>query len=262
MQPAALPRRAAEALRAHVLGGDRASVLAGRALSADQERHYEALCLRRAAREPLEYLLGEVDFAGIRLLCDRRALIPRPETEDLVAMAGSRLKGLPSPRVADIGTGTGAIALALKALFPAARIIATDASEGALALARENAARLGLDVAFRLGRDLEPLEGMRFDAILANPPYVTEAEFPSLQPEVRDWEPREALVSGPEGTEVHARWAPAAARLLAPGGFLLMETGFGQAERVSALFHSAGLARIIVTPDFAGIPRFVSGERA
>ena len=241
------PRFQADLLFAHARGAKEA---------------FAALCRRRLAREPLEYLLGKVSFCGLTLACDRRALIPRPETEDLVLSAARRLEGHPAPRVADLGTGTGAIALALKARLPRARVVATDLSTGALDLARENARTLGLEVEFRQGPDLEPLGSERFDAILGNPPYVTEGELPALQPEVRDWEPHAALIAGVEGTEILARWIAAAPAHLQPGGCLAVEVGHTQAERVSGFFGSAGLSAISTTQDFAGIGRFVSGELA
>ena len=256
------PRRNAEALMAKALGWERAKLLAepGHPLSPGEALAFGNLCRRRACREPLDYLLGRAHFAGIELACDRRALIPRPETEDLVELAVRALKDVPAPRIADIGTGTGAIALAIKARLPKAEVVATDASGETLSLARENARHLGLDVAFREGPDLDPLAGERFDAIGANPPYVTEAEFPGLMPEVRDWEPRAALVAGPEGTEILARWIAAAPRHLNPGGWLAVEMGAGQAPRVMAAFTSAGFSAIGTTQDFAGIPRFVHGR--
>lgn len=256
------PRRNAGALMAKALGWDRARLLAEpeRSLSPGEELAFGNLCRRRASREPLEYLLGRVHFAGVELACDRRALIPRPETEDLLDLAVRAVRDIPVPRIADIGTGTGAIALAIKAKLPRAEVVATDASAEALSLARENARRLGLEVAFREGPDLESIAGDRFDAIVANPPYVTEAEFRDLMPEVRDWEPRSALVAGPEGTEILARWIAAAPRLLKPGGWLAVEMGAGQAGRVEGLFQRTGFRGITITLDFAGIGRFVSGR--
>lgn len=257
------PRRNAEALLAAALGWDRAKLLAHpeQELTVDEERTFGNFCRRRSAREPLEYILGRADFAGLVLACDRRVLIPRPETEDLVELAVLRLKEIPSPRIADLGTGSGALALALAARLPGARIMGTDASADAVAVSRLNAQKLKLAADFRLGRDLAPLGGESFDAIVANPPYIAEKEHPSLMPEVRDWEPRLALVAGPEGTEVLARWIAEAPARLKPGGWLAVEMGFGQADRVAKFFQSSRFEDITTTPDFAGIPRFVSGVR-
>ena len=256
------PRLQAEALLARAMGGvDRSRILAGTAVPNEaQALAFSNLCLRRVSREPLEYLLGRISFSGLDLACDRRALIPRPETEDLVELAARRLKGPSSHvlRVADLGTGSGAIALALKARIPQLQVIGTDLSPDALSLAFENARSLSLSVDFRLGRDLEPLDG-RFDVIVANPPYVTEGEFPNLMPEVRDWEPQTALVGGPEGTEVLERWIRTAPGHLAPGGWLAVELGHTQAAGVAGFFQSAGFSDITTTLDFAGIGRFVSG---
>ena len=259
------PRRNAEALLARAMGVDRSSILAGSVTPDEaQTLAFSNLCHRRLAREPLEYLLGQVDFCGLSLACDRRALIPRPETEDLVELAVRNLrKGPPSSRVlriADLGTGSGAIALALKTRIPQAQVIGTDLSPDASSLALENARSLYLAVDFRPGPDLKPLDG-RFDALVANPPYVTESEFQDLMPEVRDWEPRTALVGGSEGTEVLERWIGAAPASLAPGGWLAVEIGHTQAARVAGFFQSAGFSDITTTLDFAGIGRFVSGVR-
>ncbi len=256
------PRLQAEALLARAMGGiDRSRLLAGTvAPDARQLHEFSNLCRRRVSREPLEYLLGRVDFCGLSLACDRRALIPRPETEDLVELAARRMKSHPTPSVADVGTGTGAIALALKARLPDARLTATDLSRDALDLASANARSLGLEVLFRQGRDLEPLGDARFDAILGNPPYIADAEMPGLMPEVRDWEPHTALRGGPDGTEILSRWIASAPRHLAPGGWMAVEIGYTQAARVLAFFQSAGFSDITTTMDFAGIGRFVSGS--
>lgn len=257
------PGRQAEALLAKVLARDRAALLAhgDEILAPEDALAFENLCLRRAAREPLEYLLEGADFAGIRLLCDPRALIPRPETEDLVDLACRAVKGIPHPRIADLGTGTGALALAIRTRLPQAEILATDASEEALALARLNARVLGLSVDFRLGTDLKPLTGLPpFDALVGNPPYIASGDIPGLMPEVRDWEPRAALDGGPDGLEILKRWITAAPAALKPGGWLGLEIGQGQDGAVERLFQSAGFSGISTTLDFGGIGRFVSGR--
>lgn len=216
--------------------------------------------LRRARREPLQYITGHSDFRELRLQVDRRVLIPRPETELLVgevlAWAGAR-EGLAA---ADIGTGSGAIALSLAREGAFARIVATDLSEGALEVAALNAASTGLEerVELRLGRGYAPLAGERFDVIVSNPPYVGEGERPTLDAEVCEWEPEVALFSGSDGLEVIRELVGGAPSHLRAGGLLALEIGAAQAAAVTTLIRGDGrYAEPRVARDLAGRERMV-----
>jgi release factor glutamine methyltransferase len=191
---------------------------------------------------------------------DARVLVPRPETEVLVGRCVALLLERPAARVVDVGTGSGAIALAVKAALPDALVTATDVSVDALAVAAANAAALGLEVELVQGDLLGGLPGRRFDLIASNPPYVTEAEIETLAPEVARFEPRGALVAGPEGTEVLARLAADAPAALAPGGRLVVECGAGQAAAVGGLMQAAGAEETGAERDLAGIERVVCGR--
>ena len=209
---------------------------------------------RRAAGEPVAYILGHKEFYGLELAVTPAVLIPRPETELLVDLALARRP----QSIVDIGTGSGAIALAIKRHLPAARVVATDASAAALEVARRNAARFALDVELRHGRWFEPLSGERFEAIISNPPYVV-MDDPHLAG--LPYEPRFAIVAGADGLDafrVLAREAPAHLR---PGGWLLLEHGVGQHEAVRELLEAAGLETTESWPDLAGIPRVSGGKR-
>lgn len=212
------------------------------------------MAARRAAGEPVAYILGRKEFYGLELAVNPAVLIPRPETELLVELALARRPA----SVLDIGTGSGAIALALKRHLPGARVVATDASASALEVARRNAVRFGLEVELRHGRWFEPVAGERFEAIISNPPYVVVGD-----PHLADLphEPRLALLAGLDGLDsfrVLAREAPAH---LLPGGWLLLEHGAGQHEAVRVLLESAGLETTASWPDLAGIPRVSGGTR-
>jgi release factor glutamine methyltransferase len=229
-----------------------------RELSADAERGYSELIGRRARREPLAYILGHWGFRRLTLKTDARALIPRPETEVVVERALEHIEHLPEPEVLDVGTGTGAIALAIADEHPGARVTAIDASEDALALARENLDLSALDGRVRfVEHDLTSgLGSDRFDLVVSNPPYVEPEDLESLQPEVRDWEPRIALVAH-GATEAVAR---AATEALRPGGWLVLEVAENQARNVSALLGDLGYGAVRVSPDLAGKDRVVEGN--
>jgi release factor glutamine methyltransferase len=251
------PRLDAELLLADAMGVDRAAIVSdpGRELTPQQARRFQTYAMRRAQREPVAYILGTKGFRTIDLLVDSRVLIPRPETEHLVEAALELPHGA---RVADVGTGSGAVALALKAERPDLEVIATDASPEALAVARANAERLGLDVQLLAGDLLESVEGP-LDAVLSNPPYVAEAERVSLAPDITRHEPEMALYAGEDGLSLIRRLAPAAA---ASGASLLaLEVGFGQAGVVAEIVRKAGFPDIRVIADLAGIERVVAGRR-
>ncbi|MBA2384042.1 MAG: peptide chain release factor N(5)-glutamine methyltransferase [Actinobacteria bacterium] len=250
----------AELLLAHVLDRPRIELYTdfGRPLNEAELTAYRELIARRARHEPVAYLLGEWGFRGLTLAVDRRALIPRPETEVVVERALAHLRGLDAPRVLDVGTGTGAIALALVAEHPGAQVTAIDVSPGALELAEENARRTGLELEL-LEHDLrEGLPGGPYDLVVSNPPYVEPEDLETLMPDVRDFEPEVALV-GQGATDAVAR---SARHVLQPRGWLVLEVGAGRAEVVIALLESLGYNEIASTRDLAGRDRVVEGRQA
>jgi release factor glutamine methyltransferase len=253
------PRLDAEVLLADVLGVARERLLIDRELSVvgPAVRAFQDAVRRRAVlREPVAYITGRRGFRRIELNVDRRALIPRPESELLVESA---LELAPGARVLDVGTGSGAIALALKDERPDLEVSASDLSEDALALARTNAARLGLDVAF-VHADL--LDGVadEFDAVLANLPYVAERDRAALQPEIVRHEPPGALFAGADGLDV-IRALAAQLSERPRVGFTALELGAGQAAAVAELLRAAGFEAVECVPDLAGIERVVRGVR-
>jgi release factor glutamine methyltransferase len=243
------PRADAEWLLAHVLGVSRSAVHLEN--ERDVPAELELLLARRRRREPLAYVLGEWGFRRLTLKTDARALVPRPETEMVVERCLALLRDLPEPRVLDIGTGAGAIALSIADEHPGARVTAVDVSPKALSLARENATRLGLSVEFRAGGLETAAAG--WDLVVSNPPYVSAEEWGSLQPEVRDWEPRAALV----GEGLHEELAR-----LARTRWLVLETGDGQADGVALALQGLGYTDVRITPDLGGTARVVEGRRS
>ena len=248
----------AELLLAHALGRSRIELYTDldRPLNTGELDAYRGLVARRARNEPVAYILGEWGFRRLTLRVDRRALIPRPETEIVVERALARLAALEAPRVLDVGTGTGAIALALADEHPGARVTAIDVSADALALAGENARRTGLAVELAQHDLRDGLPPGPFDLVVSNPPYVEPEEIETLMPDVRDWEPHLALV-GSGATEAIARAALVA---LAPDGWLVLEVGDGQAPAVVALLQELGYADVESTPDLTGRERVVEGR--
>lgn len=243
------PRADAEWLIAHVLGLTRSAVHAATQLEVPAE--LDVLLARRRKREPLAYVLGEWGFRGLALKTDARALVPRPETEVVVERCLALLRDRPEPRVLDLGTGTGAIGLSISEEHPGARVTGVDDSPEALALARENAQRLGLDVELRTGGLETAAEG--WDLVVSNPPYVSADDWSSLQPEIRDWEPRAALV----GEGIHEEIAR-----LASTDWLVLELGDGQAEGVATALGPLGYTEVRISPDLAGRARVVEGRRS
>lgn len=235
-----------------------------RPLAPDELAAFKARLLRRAKREPLQYIDGVAAFRDLTLTVDRRVLIPRPETERLVQAVLDWAAGREGLSAVDVGTGSGAIALALATEGPFARVVGTDVSEDALSVARANhaAAAPGAPVTLLRGDLLDPVAGEAFDVVVSNPPYVGEDERATLDPEVREWEPAGALFAGPDGLDVVRRLVPAAARTLRPGGLLALEVGAAQTERVAALVRETGaFAPARVLRDLAGRPRIVAAER-
>jgi release factor glutamine methyltransferase len=252
----ALEAREARLLLAAATGFSEASVLAHpeRELPAAAEARFRDLAARRKHGEPIAYLLGEKEFYGLPLVVNPAVLIPRPETELLVELALARKPA----SVLDLGTGSGAIALAIKRHLPAARVVAVERSAAALAVAQRNAVKLGLEVEFRHGLWFEPVAGERFDVVVSNPPYVAMGDAHLGQGDVR-FEPRSALVAGADGLESIRAIVRDAPGHLNPGGRLLLEHGLGQDAEVRKLLHAAGLEDIATWPDLAGIARVSGG---
>jgi release factor glutamine methyltransferase len=254
------PRADAEFLVGHVLGLTRSELYLERSrLLTDAERRtLDELLERRAGREPLAYVLGEWGFRRLTLKTDPRALIPRPETEIVVERALQHIRDLPEPLVLDVGTGTGAIALAIADEHPGARVTAIDASTDALALAADNLARTGINGRVRLVEHdlMEGFGSHVFDLVVSNPPYVEPDDLPTLAPEVREWEPRIALVAHGATAAV----ARAATEGLKQDGWLVLEVGEQQGGRVASLLEELGYSEIRVMPDLAGRDRVVEGR--
>lgn len=257
-------RRDAESLLLHVLHQDRAWLrqFGDDELSPDELAGFKALADRRFAGEPIQYILGEVEFFGLPLNVAPGVLIPRPETEHLVEEVIRLAQGLPAPRIADIGTGSGAISIALAHALPAAHISTVDVSEEALRIARGNARRNHVDgrIHFLRGDLLEPLAGQLFDVIASNPPYVPLADVDSLSVEVREFEPHGALFAGADGLDIYRRLIPAACAHLASGGWLVMEIGYGQHPEIERMLHASGYSEIRFVADYQGISRVAIGR--
>jgi release factor glutamine methyltransferase len=249
----------AELLLAHVLNRGRIELYTDfdRPLTTPELDAYRELVTRRARHEPVAYILGEWGFRRLTLTVDRRALIPRPETEIVVERALAHLSGLEAPRALDVGTGTGAIALAIADEFPGARVTAVDVSPDALELARENAARTGLAVELVLQDLRNGLPDGPWDLVVSNPPYVEPLDLETLMPDVRDYEPQVALV----GTGVTEAVMRGAAEALVPGGWLVLEVGEGQAHATAAALAEHGYLDIVTTTDLTGRDRVVEGRR-
>ena len=252
---ASIDPREARLLLAAASGLSLASVLAfpERVLSAEAQARFIDHLERRRKGEPVAYILGRKEFYGLELSVGPAVLIPRPETELLVDLALQR----EFSSFLDLGTGSGAIALAIKRQRPHARVVAVDLSAAAIALAQRNAACFGLDIEFCQGRWFEPVAGQRFDLVVANPPYVAEgdAHLAGLQ-----YEPRLALTSGADGLDAIREIVQQAPRHLAPGGWLLIEHGMGQDRAVCELLLQAGLEEVDSCPDLARIPRVAAGK--
>jgi len=238
------PRREAMQLLARLMKTDRGGILVGGfdPLSPGTAAKFEALVVRRERREPFQYLFGEEEFCGLAFKVDRHVLVPRPETEIVVESVVS-LPLDPDVRVLDVGTGSGCIATALAVLRPEWSVVALDSSSAA-------------DLS-----DLSAAGSRRFDVVVSNPPYVAEDEWKELAPEVRDHEPKEALVPGPTGLEAYRSLAPAAYRSLAPGGFLVVELGWRSEPGAREAIHVAGFSIVEVRPDFREIPRVLIARR-
>jgi release factor glutamine methyltransferase len=257
-------RQDTQILLMHVLGCDRALLLANpdRLLRASELEIYDRCISRRESHEPIQYITGCVEFYGLSLLVDRNVLIPRPETEHLVDALLARISHTEPFAIADIGTGSGAIAIALAHALPNVTITATDLSPAALTVARRNteAHNLAGRIKFVETDLLAGLESERFDTVVSNPPYVAEKDRALLDRQVRNYEPSGALFAGASGFDIYERLIPQAERVLKPGGWLLMEIGCGQQPRIAQML--AGWSEVSFVPDLQGIPRVVCARRA
>jgi release factor glutamine methyltransferase len=233
-------------------------------LAADAAGPFCDLIERRLAGEPIQYITGEAEFYGLPFHVNRDVLIPRPETEHLVETVMALAAEFVRPKIVDVGTGSGAIAVALAHALPFAVITATDISADALAVAKANAARNGVAdrVRFFKGDLLEAVAGEHFDIVISNPPYVPESDHATLDVEVRDYEPAQALFAGEDGLQIYRRLIPAAFGALVPGGFLALEIGYGQRAGIEALLVREGFAGIEFIPDLQGIARVAVARRS
>ncbi len=252
------PRRDANLLLCRAMSKDRAWILANpnAPLAAVQESCYRQLLARRLLHEPIQYILGEQEFYGLPLRVTPAVLIPRPETEHLVEAVLARLPHDRPVRIADVGTGSGAIALALAHMLPSAHVDALDISPEALDVAKENAQALGLAERVRFWHSdlLATVMNERYQCIVSNPPYVAATDI--LEPQVADWEPHGALFAGYDGLDIYRRLLPQAARLLKPGGLLALELGAGQSEALAGLFaEDSRWIELEFLPDLQGIQR-------
>jgi len=259
-------RRDVESLLLHLLAQNRAWLLANwdAAASAETQAALRGLIARRCSGEPIQYITGVAEFFALPFSVSPQVLIPRPETEHLVEDVLRLAAQFASPaiRIADIGTGSGAIAIALAHSLPYAQIFATDLSPEALSVAQQNAAqnRVADRISFLEGDLLAPLAGQTFSIIASNPPYVPLRDRDSLAVEVREFEPHSALFSGEDGLATYRRLIPAARELLAPGGWLVMEIGFGQEPAIRESLLAGGFIDVRFVPDYQGIPRVAAGR--
>jgi release factor glutamine methyltransferase len=256
-------RRDAELLLMYTLKRSRTLLIThyDELLANDLSLSYAELLERRRKGEPIQYITGETEFYGLPFLVTPDVLIPRPETEHLVEKVIELASDFAAPRIVDVGTGSGAIAVALAHKLPHASITATDISLRALALAEENAKSNGASIRFLVGDLLAPTEGERFEIIVSNPPYVAMSDRDSLDVEVRDYEPALALFAGEDGLEVYRRLIPAAFEALTPGGFLVLEIGYSQSPAITELLTCSGFQQIEFVPDLQGISRVACARR-
>jgi release factor glutamine methyltransferase len=255
------PRLDAELLLAATLDLDRVGLYVNfeRPLNADELTDYRHKVRRRADREPVQYILGETEFWSLPFVVSPAVLIPRGDTEVLIEEALMRLG--PQNHLLDVGTGSGALAVALAHEVADLTVTALDCSTAALAVAADNARRHAVENRVRcVTGDLQQLPAGPFDVVVSNPPYVPTPEWETLMPEVRDYEPRLALDGGADGLDAYRQLAVQARHVLAPGGWLLVEVGLDQSQDVRALFRAAGLIEVTARNDYAGIPRVVSGR--
>jgi release factor glutamine methyltransferase len=257
------PRMNAETLLMFVLGCDRAYLYAHpeRKLTGDEENRYNATITERSTGKPSQYITGHQEFWGLDFIVTPAVLIPRPETEHIIETVLELAAANRFARIADVGTGSGCIAVALAKELPQAKVDAVDLSREALEIARANAARheVGSRIAFRESDLLAALPQAEFDLVVSNPPYVGESERDKVQKQVRDFEPKMAVFSGEQGLDIYRRLIPQAGAALVPGGWLVMEMGYSVEEAVRGLL--AGWDNIRVTHDLQGIPRVIAAQK-
>lgn len=258
-------RRDAESLLLHLFGKSKAWLMAhvDDDFAGCSAIRYEALLQRRLAGEPIQYITGVAEFYGLPFRVTRAVLIPRPETEHLIEKTLELAAQFQQPRIIDIGTGSGAIAITLAHKLPDAQVTTIDVSESALAIARENAERNGVAnrIRFLQGDLLSPAANEQFDIVVSNPPYVPITDLDTLAVEVREHEPALALFAGNDGLDIYRRLIPGAHASLVPNGFIALEIGFGQSPAIQALLADAGFARIEFIADLQGIPRVAVARR-
>jgi release factor glutamine methyltransferase len=258
-------RRDAEALLLHVTGKNRAWMLAHESddFGGCVAIQYASLLERRLAGEPIQYITGEAEFYGLPFRVTPDVLIPRPETEHLVETVIALCRGMERPRIVDVGTGSGAIAVGLAHELPQAQVTATDLSDAAIEIAQENAARNGLAGRIRLvqGDLLGPFAGQQFDVVASNPPYVSTADRATLAIEVREHEPAMALFAGADGMTMYRRLIPQAAAVLVTGGHIVLEIGYDQKQAIGNLLAESGYQEVEFVPDLQGIARVAIGRR-
>jgi release factor glutamine methyltransferase len=258
-------RRDAELLLIHVLGCERVYLIAHpeEELSLPVMKAYREMIERRTAGEPIQYITGQQEFYGLPFLIRPGVLIPRPETEHLIEAAINAATGYEAPRILDVGSGSGAIAVTLAHQLRKATVTATDISPIALELSKENARRNGVEdrTRFLQANLMEGFEGEQFEIIVSNPPYVPQADREMLSVEVREYEPGLALFAGLDGLDIYRRLIPEAYQRLVPSGWLLLEIGFGQSEKLRPLLIENGFEAIVFHPDLQGIPRIVQARK-
>jgi release factor glutamine methyltransferase len=258
-------RQDAETLLMHLIGKNKVWLMshANDDFAGCSAIRYASLLERRVKGEPIQYITGEVEFYGMPFRVTRDVLIPRPETELLVGEISGLGAHFRKPRLVDVGTGSGAIAIAFTHDWSHAAVTAIDLSPSALEVARSNAEKLGLAACIRFlqGDLLDPVASEQFDIIVSNPPYVPAFDRDSLAVEVRDHEPPLALFAGNDGLDIYRRLIPQAFAALAPGGFVALEIGYGQQAAIHSLLDGAGFTNIEFTPDLQGIPRVAVAQR-
>jgi release factor glutamine methyltransferase len=256
-------RMDAELLMLHMLGKDRAWLMTHLKdeFPCDLIRRYGELLLQRYNGEPIQYITGETEFYGLPFRVTPDVLIPRPETEHLVEKVLALAANFLAPRIVDVGTGSGCIAIALAHKLPHAAVTAIDLSAAALAVAEENAKRNGVAIRFLEGDLLTPVADERFEIVVSNPPYVPATDRATLAVEVREYEPSLALFAGDDGLEVYRRLIHAAFDALIPGGFVVLEIGCGQSAAITELLARSGFEQIEFVPDLQGISRVACAQR-
>ena len=256
------PRLTAEVLLAHMLQTDRMYLYVhhDQPLETEERNRFKVLIKQRIQGVPTQYLVGKQEFWSLEFQVAPGVLIPRPETEHLVEAAINLASQFPQPTIVDIGTGSGIIAISLKKELPQASIHASEISETALTIARQNADLLLYgtnNIIFHQGDLFAPLAGMAFDLIVSNPPYISAVEYASISHEVKEHEPKEALYAGEDGLDIYRRLIPQAMSHLTPKGYVLVEIGYGQKKAVVELFEEHGLTIHKIVKDYAGIDRVV-----